>query len=333
MRIGAVLALTAACAAAQAETVPPRPQPAARPHARPAARPTPRPAPLVEVPLGVRVAGEAFTLPVMSAFVLPGDALDIEVLVPPLEEPYELTAKEGEIQKKSPKRWTWIAPEAPAEYEIVLHDRGRGGKLTLHAFVMVPAKAVKGGVLNGYKIGDYPARPPTGKPVYTPPRGFVEVTRANDGTSLTPHFKLKQFLCKQPGDFPKYVVLNAALLLKLEAVLAAVQKAGHKVDTLHVMSGYRTPFYNAAIENVKLSQHVYGNAADVFLDADDNETMDDLDHDGKISKSDSKALFDIVDAMDRASGARFTGGLGLYGGTHAHGPFVHIDVRGNLARW
>ena len=259
------------------------------------------------------------------------------MLVPPLEAPYELTAKAGEVQKHSPTHWTWRAPPEPSHHEIVIHDRGRGGKVTLHVFVMVPASAVHGGRLNGYRIGEYPAAPTTGalagSSAYEAPAGFVEVTSDNDDTQVTPHFKLKQFVCKQPGDFPKYVILNPRLLLKLEAVLAAVQKAGFDVPTLHVMSGYRTPFYNASIENVKLSQHVFGNAADVFIDHDDNDTMDDLDHDGKIAKEDAKVLFDLVDGMDRAPGARFTGGLGLYGGTHVHGPFVHIDVRGRLARW
>ena len=28
-----------------------------------------------------------------------------------------------------------------------------------------------------------------------------------------------------------------------------------------------------------------------------------------------------------------TGGVGIYKATSAHGPFVHIDVRGTKARW
>jgi hypothetical protein len=299
----------------------------------PAPRPTPRPAPLVEIPFAVRVGGESFAHPVMSAFVLPGGVLDIEVLAPPLDAPYELEARAGDVQKRSPTRWSWRAPDDPSHHEIVIHDRGRGGKVTLHVFVLVPVSAVRDGRLHGYRIGDYPKGPLAGTAGYDPPAGFVEVTSGNDETPLTPHFKLKQFVCKQAGGFPKYVVLDARLLLKLEAVLAAVRKAGFDAPTLHVMSGYRTPFYNAILENVKYSQHVFGHAADVFLDADDNDTMDDLDHDGKIAREDAKVLFDIVDAMDRAPDARFTGGLGLYGGTRAHGPFVHVDVRGRQARW
>jgi hypothetical protein len=300
----------------------------------PVPRPRPQPpAPLVEVPLVARVGADSFDLPVMSAFVLPGAALEIEMAAPPLGAPYELAAKAGTISKRGPSLWTWHAPEEAGRYDVEIKDPDRGRKLELRAFVMVPATQVKHGRLNGYRIGDYPANAPSGNPAYERPPGFIEVTKDNDDTHLTPHFRLKQFVCKQPASFPKYVVLNARLLLKLEAVLAAVNEAGFKCDTLHVMSGYRTPFYNAAIENVKLSQHVYGHASDVFIDTDDDGLMDDLDHDGKLDRGDSKMLFDIVDRMDRQAGARLTGGLGLYGGTRAHGPFVHVDVRGRLARW
>jgi hypothetical protein len=27
------------------------------------------------------------------------------------------------------------------------------------------------------------------------------------------------------------------------------------------------------------------------------------------------------------------GGLGMYKATRQHGPFIHVDVRGNRARW
>jgi hypothetical protein len=306
---------------------------AAPPSAPPRPRPRPQPAPLVQVPLVVRVDGEAFAHPIMSTFVLPRHTLTIEMVTPPLNHAYELDVKAGTVRKRAPARWTWLAPEKPGLYELELKDPARDQKLELRAFVMVPAGEVRKGRLNGYRLGEYPSRQPHGDSSYNPPAGFIEVTAANDETHLTPHFRLKQFVSKQASGFPKYVVLNARLLLKLEAVLAAVQEAGYQCRTLHVMSGYRTPFYNASIENVKYSQHVWGSAADVFVDDDGNDRMDDLDRDGKVSKDDAKVLFDIVDRMDREKGARFPGGLGLYGGTRAHGPFVHVDVRGRLARW
>jgi hypothetical protein len=41
---------------------------------------------------------------------------------------------------------------------------------------------------------------------------------------------------------------------------------GHNVDGLTIMSGYRTPFYNRAIGNVPNSRHVFGGAADFYID-------------------------------------------------------------------
>jgi hypothetical protein len=266
----------------------------------------------------------------MSAFVLPGESMPIEVLTPPNSAAYTVTAKDGTLVKLSPTRWKWHAPETPGIYKIDIDDPSREQKAELKAFVMVPFSKVRNGRLNGYRIGEYP-KPQN--PSHAPPRGFIEVTSENDETHVTPHFRLRQFLCKQAADYPKYVVLDDRLLLKLEMVLAAVNEAGHKCETLHVMSAYRTPFYNAAIDNVKFSQHQWGTAADVFIDADANDLMDDLDDNEKLEKDDAKVMFDIVDALDRRKDARFIGGLGAYGGTKAHGPFVHVDVRGRTARW
>ena len=316
-------------------TLPAEPRPTARPEDAP--RPTPRPrppsqdkAPLVQAPLALRANGAAFAHEVMSAFVLPGETMPIEILTPPGAEAYVVESKDGQLETRSPTRWTWRAPAEPGIYEIDVADPARNQKTELRVFVMVPFERVRNGRLNGYRIGQYPA-PQT--PAHAPPRGFIEVTPGNKDKRVTPHFRLEQFLCKQPSDYPKYVVLDDRLLLKLESILAAVNKAGHRSETLHVMSAYRTPFYNAAIENVKFSQHQWGTAADIFVDAGENEMMDDLDGDEKIDKADARVLFGIIDRMDREPDARFPGGLGAYGGTKAHGPFVHVDVRGRLARW
>lgn len=287
-------------------------------------------APLVQAPLSIRTNGEAFALPLMSAFVLPGEALPIEILTPPVGAGYTVTAKDGALEKRTGTRWRWRAPELPGVYEIEVGDPEREQKTEIKAFVLVPFANVRNGRLNGYRIGRYPA---SENPAHAPPRGFIEVTPENDETRVTPHFRLRQFLCKQESDYPKYVVLDDRLLLKLEAILHAVNEAGHKCETLHVMSAYRTPFYNALIDNVKFSQHQWGTAADVFIDADANDRMDELDGDERIDKDDARVLFDIVDGLDRRKDARFIGGLGAYGGTKAHGPFVHVDVRGRMARW
>jgi len=102
---------------------------------------------------------------------------------------------------------------------------------------------------------------------------------------VSPHFKLGQFLCKQPGGFPKYLVLDEILVLKLELILEELNRRGHAADTLHIMSGYRTPYYNKAIGNVDYRRHLWGKAADIFIDAAPaDDMMDDLNRDGAVDK-------------------------------------------------
>ena len=201
---------------------------------------------------------------------------------------------------------------------------------------MVPATEVKGGLLNGYRIGEYPAKPLKGNPIYLPPTGFIEVTRDNQRTRVSPHFTLEQFLCKEDTtrSFPKYVLFKERLPLKLEAVLERVNQIGFKVDTLHVMSAFRTPFYNRAIGDVPYSMHQWGSAADVYIDPSKANRMADLNGDGRIDIQDAKLLYDEIERMLAAPDiARFQGGLGFYPATSAHPPFVHVDVRGTPARW
>ena len=270
------------------------------------------------------------TWPYDTAFLatMPGATIRFEAVGPVGQ--YKLDAELGTSVQQAPRRWLWTAPETPGTYKLKF-ERGTS-KIEVHAFVMVPASRVKGGVLNGYGIGPYP--PARGQ--YQPPPGFIEVTKDNDDTKVSPHFRLKQFLCKQdPIDqYPKYLVLQEPLLLKLEAVLARVNALGFKADTLHVMSGYRTPYYNAAIHDVPYSMHQWGNAADVFVDTKHHDRMDDLNHDGHVDIGDAKLLYDEVDRLLMTPALRgLQGGLGFYPATAAHPPFVHIDARGTKARW
>ncbi len=130
-------------------------------------------------------------------------------------------------------------------------------------------------------------------------------------------------------------MLQERLLLKLERLLQEVNTRGYRCDTFHVMSGYRTPYYNAAIGNVKYSRHLYGDGADIFIDANPEDgVMDDLDGNGRIDIEDAGVLYEIIDDLyERDDFQPFIGGLARYGTTSAHGPFVHIDARGFRARW
>jgi uncharacterized protein YcbK (DUF882 family) len=163
------------------------------------------------------------------------------------------------------------------------------------------------------------------------------VTKKNRDDKLTPHFKLEQFLCKEDlsDRYPKYVVVKERLLLKLEAILQHVNDdLGVKTDSLHVMSAFRTPYYNKAIGDVLYSQHQWGSAADIFIDPHDKNRMEDLDGNRVVDIGDSKFLYDrIEDMLALKIYQRFQGGMGYYPATAAHPPFVHIDVRGSKARW
>ncbi len=129
--------------------------------------------------------------------------------------------------------------------------------------------------------------------------------------------------------------MKERLLLKLELILERTNERGYRCDTFHIMSGYRTPYYNKAIGNVRYSRHVWGGAADIFVDENPKDAMmDDLNQDGVIDFRDAAVVYDIVDDLfGRPFYAPFTGGLGRYRKTTAHGPFVHVDVRGFRARW
>ena len=190
--------------------------------------------------------------------------------------------------------------------------------------------------MNGYRIGSYPSTPLKGKPIYLPPRGFIEVTKENQDTKVSPHFTLKQFLCKEETTraFPKYVVLYERLPLKLEAVLARVNQLGVKVDTLNVDERVPHPYYNHAIGDVKSGVPPVGQRGRHLRRSGQEGSDAGLEsrrkgghpgREGPLRRNRADAL------GERAPQAR--GRLGYYPATSAHPPFVHVDVRGTTARW
>jgi hypothetical protein len=271
---------------------------------------------------------------VISVFVLPGETVTLEARDTNKKNKYALRPPAGKTKQIATNKWHWQAPQKTGLYPVKIMPPRSTDSITLNVFVMVPYSRLKGEDLNGYLIGQY-STPLNQSSTYKPPRGFIEVTKQNEGTYISPHFKLKQFLCKQKSGYPKYVVLKERLLLKLELILEKVNEMGYQYDTFNIMSGYRTPYYNKALCNVTYSCHVYGSAADIFIDGNPKDgMMDDLNYDGNIDYRDAAVLANIIDEMDgKPSYSRFVGGLGLYEKTNFHGPFVHVDVRGSRARW
>lgn len=268
---------------------------------------------------------------VLGLFVMPGETVDLETVFTRPGEAYRLEAEAGEVTEVEPGHWTWTAPAQPGAY--VLRVEGPFETMTLNAFVKTPFDN-NAPTLEGYHIGAYEREPLRNNPRFKPPRGLIEVNDATAGLRVSPHFTLGAFTCHQPGD-PKFVLLDERLVLKLEMLLEAVQQRGIDATTFTVMSGYRTPWYNQSIGNTtRYSLHLFGRAADIFIDEDGDGRMDDLNGDGLIDAADAQVLFDIAATMDEQAWYQpFIGGLGLYGPKPHRGPFVHVDARGYAARW
>ena len=233
----------------------------------------------------------------------------------------------------------FVAPAKPGIWNLALKVGSAMKPLADFSVITLrPATESKAGRLGLYFIGRWPAAR-KGQPgvSYNPPSGFIEVTPQNQNTQLSEHFKLRDFLPHdQQNVWPKYVVIDTKLLDKDELVLDDLKAHGINTAGVRVMSGFRTPQYNAGGGDPRgraaLSRHMYGDANDIFIDNDGNGSMDDLNHDGRVNIADAKVIQDAVNRVERAHPS-LIGGCGIYSGTSAHGPFTHIDTRGYPARW
>lgn len=282
----------------------------------------------------VVIKNKTFPYRMNSVFVMPGELLFFQVQGRG-KASYTVQTTQGELIRTGSRAWKWKAPYTSGISRLRISSDKSHEAIRLNAFVMVPAGHVRQGYLKGYRIGAYPDRPLRGQPMYRQPKGFIEVTSKTQNTFLTPHFQLKQFLCKQEGDFPKYVVLREELLLKLELILETLNANGYHYPTLNVMSGYRTPHYNRSLGNVQYSRHVWGDAADIFIDAHPRDgDMDDLNQDGVIDTQDAAVLYKLIESVEqKPPWRRLRGGLAIYRSNAFHGPFVHVDTRGQTVRW
>lgn len=202
--------------------------------------------------------------------------------------------------------------------------------------VLRPFGEKRGEVLNGYRLGRWPAERWIMSRNYFNPDGFVEVTEANASLALTPHFSLGSFVTHdQRATWPKYVVLEEKLLDKLELVLQELNARGIPTRHVVVLSGFRAPYYNergVGEGMARGSRHQYGDAADVIVDDNDDGRMDDLNRDGRVDLADTGPIA-LALARVESRHKSLVGGLGTYTATGPSGPFVHIDVRGTSARW
>ena len=209
---------------------------------------------------------------------------------------------------------------------------------------MRPMSDKRNGKVGLYYVGNWPGEKgrvsaPKKAPAerYRPPPGFIEVTQQNADTRVSDHFKLRDFLTHdQANVWPKFLVLEMRNVDKLELVLADLQGRGIDVSGVRVMSGFRTPQYNKTggdpAGRAGLSRHMYGDAADIFIDSNGDGVMDDLNHDHRIDIGDARVVSQAVDRVEAAH-PELVGGAGVYPAAPGHGPFIHIDTRGYRARW
>ena len=237
-------------------------------------------------------------------------------------------------------------PQGPGVWSVALAIGNAIRPITdLNVITELPFSAKTRGRIGLYYIGNWPAERSRAKvgpakapsSSYANPAGFIKVTPENEDTFVSEHFRLRDFLTHdQPNVWPKYLVLQIRNVDKLELVLQDLRAHGVDISGVRVMSGFRTPQYNATGGNPQgraaLSRHMYGDAADIYIDSNHDGVMDDLDHNGRINVNDAKVIQAAVDRVEAAH-PELVGGAGIYPAGPGHGPFIHIDTRGYRARW
>src|ERR1051325_4467449 len=111
---------------------------------------------------------------------------------------------------------------------------------------------------------------------YAKPLGFMRLTEENGELFVSDHYRLRDFQCKLDGE-SKFLILRPEALLKLELLQHELAEHGIDFDRFTIMSGFRTPYYNARIGNeTSYSRHLYGDAMDVYIDRNGDGRMDDI---------------------------------------------------------
>lgn len=271
-----------------------------------------------------------------SIFVMPREDIEIKIAEEDRNQKYliELGGKTYE----STTSFSWKAHGERGYYPVKIKEKnasGRNSEIKLNVFVLHPFSEKEGQYLQGFKIGTYPDAPAGKKEINKKPKGFLKIDHSNMEINLTPHFKMKQFLTNQSNKLPQFIAIKESLLLKLEHFLAEVNNAGYKAETFGIVSLYRSPYFNKKIGNgTGFSRHIYGDAADIFIDNSGDEWMDDLNGDGKLDINDANILFDLAKKFDQKEEyAVLQGGLSSYHANGVRGSFIHIDTRGFHVTW
>lgn len=277
--------------------------------------------------LSVDINGYVYDWDNIGRFVLPGETLRLATSDDANSSGWVVSA--GELVDVGDATG-WVAPAEPGLYPIIVTSGTTIRRI--NAFVMIPYDSLdKKGCLKGVRIGKYP-KPTEEFPNFMKPRGFIITTPDNLDTPVSPRYTLRDFAPHQMEGFPKYTVLREELLIKLELLTDLVQSRGFKFDRFHVFSGYRPPALNKRVRYGRNSAHIYGGAADIIVDGNNDGRLDDLNHDGRSNRKDAMVLAEYVDELE-AQHPELVGGVGWYRGTRSRGPFIHVDDRGKPSRW
>ncbi|MEJ7760327.1 MAG: D-Ala-D-Ala carboxypeptidase family metallohydrolase [Gemmatimonadaceae bacterium] len=220
------------------------------------------------------------------------------------------------------------APLTPGFYRFAL-VRGDEHRVIegLTLAVLVPFEEKHGTMLRGYRIGTYIGEQIAGR--QDPPEGFLEIRERDVNLPISKHLKVSDFLNHDDQKmWPRYAAINPKLLDKIELVVSEITRwhgaGGRTRLSIDVKSGFRAPDHNARVKRAaRDSQHQYGDAADVAIDANG---------DGKYSAMDSRMIGLAVEIVELKH-PELVGGLGIYTSGHSRTTYVHIDARGKRARW
>lgn len=281
--------------------------------------------------ISVVVNNEIYPYREFATYVLPAEHLDICIIAEGADA-MNVQASAGALDKVGGCRWIWTAPDNPGLTRLTIAEEGTT-RMQLNIFVMTPADSVINGVIEGYRIGEYPPQMED-SPITLPPDGYIRVTEDLLGVNVSPNFKLGQFVEQQNGQFPKYIVLRERLLLKLEAFLEYLNEVGVEAESFSVVRGYITPAENRSLGGNRDSRHIYGGAATFIVDNDNDGRMDDIDNSGALSRADGVVLFDLADELFSRPGKEYLkGGLYLYDDTSVNTTLLMMDARGFRRRW
>lgn len=259
-----------------------------------------------------------------SLIVMPNESKTVIV-----SDDFTVTDKAPWFSRQSEHVFHVIAPHTPGFYRLGFGYQGNSGTV-LQVIVKTPIDTAKQGKLNNYQINTYPSAY-KGLATYRPPQGLIEISKADEALFLSDIVQVKNVMCKQTSGYPKYVLVTTEGLKMLNRLRDYLLEQGVKFNRFSFISGYRTPYYNKMIGNGRHSRHQFGDAFDLYIDADGDSRMDDLNGDGKQDKKDVDYLYQLFVAFLKHDDR--LGGVGKYYPNSRHGGFVHIDNRGFTARW